>query len=413
MARLLPEAEAGDPGITDAEGRFVLERLPSDLALAETLYAVAPGYGFASQGAEVSQEVVLALPGACGLEVLLEPPPPPGGAEPPVRVALEPVGEAPELARLTAALAPWGRDRSSYRLGHLPPGRYRLRVDPQVAGERVYPVELRAGVTAQLRVARAPRAELGGSFIRLPQSAEGSGLEAIDVETWTRYELELSPEGTFASELPRARYALVLREGRSERLLPGRFEPASDLQLEPPPRGDAVELELREGARPLVSSELGLVRLDLPFGDLLALAPEAEEGIYTAQAPPGRYALFLGPSLVAELSLPRPPGAGPLSVVRSEVLLEFPLPPDLRSDEEVRGTLSLVPERLESTRPDLARRFAESGLPFVVSSERPLIRLPLGAAGRYRVVGLSDLGRCSGTFELGPGARVRLELDPR
>lgn len=413
VARLLPQAEAGDPGITDAEGRFVLERLPSDLSLAESLYAVAPGYGFARGGAGLSADLVLALPAACGLEVLLDPAPPPGSAKPPVRIRLEPAGEAPALARLVAGLAPWGRDRTSYRLGHLPPGRYRVRVDPQVAGERVYPVELRAGVTAQVRVARAPRVELGGSFIRLPESAEGSGLAAIDVETLTRYEVEVGPEGTFKAELPQARYALVLLDGRSERLIPGRFEPAGDLQLEPPPEGAGVQLELREGRGPLVSSELGLVRLDLPFGDLVALEPKGEAGIHVAQAPPGRYALFLGPSLVAELSLPRRAGAEPLRVARSEVLFEFPLPPGLRPEEEIRGTLSLVPELLESKRPDLAPRLVGSGIPFVVSSERPLIRLPLGATGRYRVAGLSDIGRCSGTFELRPGARVKLELEPR
>jgi hypothetical protein len=418
VARLLPEAEAGDPGITDAQGRFVVARLPSDLALAHTLYAVAPGYGLASQRARVGVEVVLALPAACGLEVVLDPPPPPGSgsngsgsaASPPARIALEALTQDPGLRRLTASLEAWGQERSLYRLGHLPPGRYRVHVDPQVAGERVYEVELQAGATTRLRVTRAPRVQLGGALVRVPAGAAGGGLVAIDVETMTRYEITLGREGTFSAELPQARYALVLLDGQSERRLPGRFEPARDLQLEPPARGEEVELVLQEGSRALVSSELGLVRLDQPFGDLLALEPRGREGLHVTQAPPGRYALFLGTSLVAEVDLPRPPGAEPISVERFSVLVEVPLPPELGAKEEVRGTLSLVPELLEIQRPDLAQRFAGAGVPFAVTTGAPRVRVSLGRPGRYRAAGVSDLGPCLGTFELRAEARVLLEL---
>lgn len=414
VERLLPEAEVGDPGISDVQGYFVLERLPSDLALAHTVYALARGYGFASQRADASGEVVLALPAACGLELVLDPPPPPSSSEregPPVQVTLEPVPATPALRRLTAGLAPWGAERERYRLGHLPPGRYRVRVDPQVAGQRVHEVELRPGTTTRLRITRAPRAELGGAFVQLPEAGpEGRALIAVDTETLTRYELRLGPQGTFEAELPQARYALVLQDGLSERSIPGRFEPQRDLQLEPPSRGDEVELQLQEGSSPLVSSELGLVRLDQPFGDLIALAPRGSAGLHVGRAPPGRYALFLGLTLVAELSLPRPPGSGLLRVERSELWFEFPLPAGLGPEEEVRGTLSLVPMLLEEQRPDLAPRFASAGVPFVVTSERPLIRVALGLPGRYRAAGVSDLGPCQGTHELAAGARPRLEL---
>lgn len=410
VARLLPQAEVGDPGISDAQGYFVLERLPTDLALADTVYAVAPGYGLVARRAVLTPELTLALPAACELEVVLDPPPPPasGGAGPPARVVLEPAGHDPSLRALLARLEPWGSERHRYRIGHLRPGRYRLRVDPEVAGQRVYPLELRAGATTQVRVARAPRGSLAGTFLRLPApdpDGIAAGLVAVDRETLTRYEVPLASEGSFQIELPQARYALVLLEGRSERLLPGTFEPGGDLQLEPPARRPEHELDLRQGQAPLRSQELGLVRLDEALGDLVALSPSELPGRYSARAAPGRYALFLGTRWIAELELPRSEPR-PLSVPATPLRLALALPPELAPEEEVRGRLSLLPEVLLERRPDLAARFREAALPFQVGAGRAELRATLGLPGRYRVVVESDLGRAATTRELGPGLGV-------
>ncbi|HBP16481.1 MAG TPA: hypothetical protein DEA08_01645, partial [Planctomycetes bacterium] len=129
VEQLLPRAEAGDPGISDAEGRFRLERLPDDLALHSSVHAVAPGYAYLVHPAPLAGELELALTPAATLELVLDPPPPPGAEAPPAQVRLEPLASStplPALRRLARALPPWGPQPERYWLRHLPPGRYRL-----------------------------------------------------------------------------------------------------------------------------------------------------------------------------------------------------------------------------------------------------------------------------------------------
>ncbi|MBL4848915.1 MAG: carboxypeptidase regulatory-like domain-containing protein [Planctomycetes bacterium] len=408
IAQILPTAQQGDPGISDAQGRFVLERLPDDLQVADTLYAVAPGYGYAARRAGLS-EVVLALPGSTSLEIVLDPPPE-GNEDPPVQIAIDPLSKDPLAHATTAALPPWGQERDRYRLQHLPPGRYRVRVDPQVAGSRVHEVHLVAGASAQLRVSRAPRAELAGTVIG-PRGVSATELAWIDLETFTRYEVAADERGFFRIVLPKARYALMLLDGRSERSVPGEFSPGRELSLDLPSAGDPVELRIREQGRPVVAGDLGLVRLDRRFGDLVALEARAgDPGTYAALAPPGRYALFAGVSLLLELTLPQPTGAPAIEIQRGLVELELVLPTQLRPGEIVRGTLALVPASLKKKRPDLYLRFAAAGQPFQVSPGSTRVRCPLSQAGLYLLSGKTDLGPLEGALELAPGQRIKLSL---
>ena len=409
IEQILPAAQPGDPGITDSEGRFVLERLPKDLALADTVYAVAPGYGYAARRAGLS-ELVLALPAASALEVVLDPPPLRAEAHPPVGIRVESLSEDPLAAALCAALPPWGDERERYLLSHLPPGRYRVRVDPQAGGSRTHEVELRAGPTQRLAVSRAPRAELSGSILGPHETISRAELALVDLETFTRYIVETDERGRFRTELPLTPYALFLLDGRSERAIPGEFTPGSELSLEVPPRGQPVEIKLREGDRPLVAQDLGLVRLDARFGDLVALeALPNQPGTYVSILSAGRYALFAGVSLLSELVLPQPSDAPPTVVARGHVELELAWPSELRPDEVVRGTLTLVPAVLKRERPDLYQRFAASSLVFHARAGSAL-SYPLGRAGVYELSGQTELGPLRGTLELAPGQRTRIPI---
>lgn len=413
VEQLLPRAEAGDPGISDAEGRFALERLPDDLALHSSVHAVAPGYAYLVHPAPLAAELELALTPAATLELVLDPPPAPGAEAPPVRVRLEPLASPtplPLLRRLTRALPPWGEQPERYWLRHLPAGRYRLHVDPQVAGERVHELSLTAGQVSRVRIQRAPRVEARGVLSGPEGPLADAELLLIDLETATSYPLRTGPAGTFARELPLARYRVRLLDGRSERALPGEHTPGPGLQLELPERGDDHSLRLTRGGEPLRSDQLGLVRLDLALGDLIDLPPGAEPGSYLTRAPAGRYALFEGACYLAELELPRLPGAAALDLPLGALEVALRLPTELRPDEAIRGTLALLPSLVHGARPDLAERFLEAAaLPLRLTRSERSLRVPLAAAGSYRLLGQSDLGPLRATHELEPGGRIELE----
>lgn len=411
VEQLLPRAQAGDPGISDAEGRFTLERLPDDFAAHARVHAVAPGYAYRVEAAPLAEELELALTPAATLELVLDPPPPPGAETPPVQVRLEPFAD--ELAPLTRALPPWGDQLERYWLRHLPAGRYRLRVDPQVSGQRAHELSLAPGEVRRLRIQRAPRVEASGVLLGPEGALSEAELVFVDLDTATSYRLQTSPSGTFRGELPLARYRARFVDGLSERALPGEHAPGRDLRLELGERGPPCELRLTRGGSPLRSDQLGLVRLDLAWGgDLIALAPAASQpGVFQAEAPAGDYALFEGPCFLAEVTLPPPTGSPPLELPRGSVELTLLLPAALRADEVVRGEVALLPVELHSTRRDLAERFfAAAALPFRLSPTRRTLRLPLGEEGVYRLRGESDLGPFRGTYELAPGGRLELDL---
>ncbi|MCA8922417.1 MAG: carboxypeptidase regulatory-like domain-containing protein, partial [Planctomycetes bacterium] len=401
------EQVLADPGfsdprfamISDAAGRFAVERLPDDLPGSFTLFAVAPGYAYRALTVGLARELVVELTPMGTLEVRVR------GEDPP-RVSLT----SREHAAIARELPAWGDDPTAFRIAHLPPGVYGVRLESDPSGSGAEVVVL-AGQLTRVELTQPPRERLAGRV-----AAHGGGplagasLAFVHAETFARVEVEVDAAGDFACRLPAGRYAAFVVHGDSERRVGELVEPGrGPLLLEPGPSASDSRLRLTCAGGPLRSRSLGIARVDAPLTSLLFLSPDpSEPGVYVCAAEPGRYALFDGVCFWGVVPLP---GSPTLDLSPRTLEVELGLG-DLEAGERVRGELALVPLPLLEGRPDLAARLpALFAREFVASRDRARLRVPLGAAGAYVLVGQSDLGPFRERVDLTSGEPVvRCEL---
>lgn len=396
--------------VTDAQGRFDVDRLPDDEQPSSTLTAVARGYAPASVRPGLREEVVLELAPSGSLEVVIDEP---------LDVVLELAsGAAPARVALRARREADGRPAAGplrWRVDWLQPGRWCALLD----GREVAATDVVEGQTARLVISAPPWVEVEGTVL----GADPRGvvhLTPVDGDPAVPGAGLVLADGRFAGSLWPGRYAVSLEKAASwsERRVPGVVEVVPGmppLVLQVPPASERLEVLLAQDGQPTSSDGLGLVALDLPEddpfgGDLVHLEPTGEPGVHAGSAAPGLYALFDGDLLLAPSVVL--PAAGRLGVDRREATcrLRFALPPELRQDEVLRARVVLIPEVL-ARRPALRARFATQGhVDAVVSHASPSVAVSLGHPGRYLLVGESDLGPLEAWVDLTPGGEVTVRL---
>lgn len=404
----LREAGAGEM-VTDAEGRFDLQRLPDDEGVASTLFAVARGFGVAALRPGLREEVVFDLERGGTLEVHLRGPERLGheqsrpattwGTGP---VSIEPADEPAGAFNLGEF--PGQRDgRWIYRAPNLARGDYRVRV----LGRDVGVTTIEPGATRIVEATHPADLVVTGTLAGREDDDAEVILRALD---WLAlHSLEVDGAGGLSGTASEGRFAAALYNAAGSEWPLGEVEVRAGgppLRLEAPPRGDPVEVMLR-GAREAVRT-LGLVALDQ--GDLVALTPDpARPDVNVGRARPGRHALLDGPTLLGLLTLP----AGGLLVVDATpftAAVRFELPRALRPNEVVRGRAALVPEVLAG-RPRLRAEIVESWARTLrLSHDAPRLEVELVVPGRYLLVGETDLGPFEAWVDLAPGAERVLEL---
>lgn len=404
--------------VTDAKGRFDVQRLPDDLGIASTLFAVAPGFGVAALRPSLREEVVFDLERGGTVEVRLRGPegwlPIPGRTAHSTwrdqdhgEVTVESVREPARGCNAGAAdYASGGHEGWVYRVRHLAPDDYRVRV----VGRDVGIARVAAGATVVLEATLPTWVEVAGTLIghtdadaKVVLTRDGGGIEAL---------LDVTEEGEVRGRAHEGHYAATLRDpAGSERRL-GQIEVRAGgppLRLEAPSPGEQVEVMLR-GARE-AARVLGLVAFEPGSeGELVALAPDpARPDVHVGRARPGAYGLFDGPTLLTAVTLP----ARRLVVVDATpftAVVRFELPRALRPDEVVRGRVALVPELLGWVRWLRAELVANWSHTLRLSHASPRLEVELVVPGRYLLVGETDLGPFEAWVDLAPGAERVLEL---
>lgn len=402
----LVDDPAGAGLISDARGRFDVERLPDDEAPSFTLCAVARGYAPATLRPGLREEVVFDLSPAGALDVRVDEP---------VDLVLEPASA--EAAGPVALAVPRGQRGADgpqrWVVRHLAPGPWRALL----GGREVAAGHVVEGQTSRLQVSLPPWVEVEGRL---------SGEEGLTSVTFSLIEGEPArPAGSFTLE--DERFSGRLRAGRyvvhahdaqdTARRAPGLVEVVpgmAPLRLEVSPADVLVEVRATIGGV-TVRDGLGLVALDLPEddpagGDLIRLAWVGPDGLHVARAPTGRYALFDGQALVAaEVVVP---AGGPL-VVHADLAacwVRVLLPPALRDEEVLCVRAALLPEVL-ARRPALRARFlAQDPIERQVSRAAPRFELRVLRPGRYLLVGQSDLGPLEAWVDLSPGGEATVAL---
>lgn len=389
--RILESAQFRDPRfkmISDAQGRFQVDRLPDDQPTSHALFAVARGYAYAvHREVGLQEEVVFDLQRSGTLIVDLE-----GPADPRPRLRLR--TNIAHGQHLLDALPTWGGNPTQFTLTHLRPGSYAVHLDTILRARKL---TINAGATTHLKLDRPELRRVTGTLRGVQQPTtitfrDGSGEQQGSVTT--------DRLGGFRLNINNMGYTVFVEDGKSVRRLPGFVElpEHGPLLLDMPPRGEQVRVRFTRGGKPLVSRGLGLVSLSNQVSDgnphlgtLVHLAPTKTPGTYAAQAPKGRYGLFDGTSYFGPLQVPCDPG--PRALETTTLTVTWTLPKTLRRGEIVRGELALVPRDLYSDDRAAAVRFAQGAQRlFRASHAHPRLELPLGVRGQYVLLGKTDLG---------------------
>ncbi len=374
--------------LTDARGRFELDRLPDDAGfLAPRVFVSARGYASASALPGLARDIVIALVPAGGLAIEVDADPAPDRVIVEVRAASP--DPDPDLEALLLALDPV---RVPAELRGLPPGRYRVSVVGAPEAVSVA-VEVRAGETTTARF-ELPTTRVHGRIV-------GAGL-ALLVERTTGAERPIEHVGeSYELVLPRGgRWdVLAVNEAQDARriaeLLLDAPEVALDLDLDGEDRpGDAARIVVHVDGRPLAAPRLGLVRLDGPDAVTARPAPDLP-GAYDAELGPGRWAVFDDERWLGEVVDPVGRSSVALDARRRSVVVRLTAPADLGDDERIRVGVALVPEPLLE-RPDLRAQFLRPGGSAAwserVGPDGALLELPVHVPGRYVLIVESDLG---------------------
>lgn len=390
--------------ISDADGRFLVPRLPADLEIASTLFAVARGYAYGAATPALRGEVVFELRPAASLTVLLAPFPPDGRAP---ELTLE--STAVPRAVLDA-LPSWSDQPDRCGVACLPPGPYTLRLDGQV----VTSLTLAAGESRQLTLRPPPRystaiAVEGPALPRGPCQ-----LDLIDLTTGRRTEVVLDAQGSGQAGLPAGRYAAFLWDDMSMVRLRGVIEAGPDgapARLEAPLAPPPTWFTIRGPDGPSRSGELGAICLDAPHTSLIHVQATGEPGRFAAALEPGRYGLFDGALWLGAVDV----SGAPVDVARTSgaATVRWRLPDGLQDREQVRARLAVVPVPLASARPDLVEGFADLTATEVrIGAASRTWEVPLAAAGDYRLIGSTELGPLDVTIHLAPGGEAEVSLPP-
>jgi hypothetical protein len=380
-------AAPGPSMVTDAEGRFRVERLADDAPRSNVVYAVARGYAYGAARVGLRREVTIDLEPAGALEVELLGQP----RDPAPRLEVAPEwGDPSEEARIVLdALPRWEEEASArlFRLAFLRPGRYRLALDGVPAGS----AEVPAGGTGFALLSRAPLERVAGAAVGPEGPLVERNLLLVAEEGGAEVELRTDGAGRFEGEAPAGRHAAYLVDGSSLRVLEGGVEGgAGEASLRLGGRGDPVRLTVRLDGRPLEGDDVGLLRMGARLPDLVHLAPEGE-GVYSGAAPPGPYGLFRDRLLLAEVRLPEESDAA-LDLRTRALSVAWLVPDDLEDGERLRGRVALVPLFIAADA-RLRPRFLDGGtIPFEARRGGPPLTLPVVAPGDYILLGESDLG---------------------
>ncbi len=403
------------PGIlTDAEGRFEVERLPDDELPHDTVFAVHPALGMGSTPAGLEPEVVIELAPPCELAVDVVGHPS-WGALDPDRRQLEVEVQPEALAEVVAGqstLATWrevidAAAGATLHLRGLPPGSCRIAL----AGRPVGDVTLQPGAAARARVVVPPLARLrlglrglAGRSCAVQLTSVADGLLA------KVHAFELFAPGVHdAYDAPAGAYELTAHvDGTSLAL--GRFELAPgeqrlDLEL---PGLSPLEVRLTGHTSTGLDERLALRAWpgDGAGHDALPGAQRDRPGVYVAAAPPGRYVLSLDRVPLRTVEVPGPPVEVALAWTRLTVVVA--LPDDLLPDERIRVLAACAwAEAPGAPLLDVER-------PHRVGRDAPSFDLHLPRPGRYRLEGASDLGGFAAEVTVPPeGARVEVTPRPR
>lgn len=379
--------------VTDALGRFEVQRLPDDQPVAHTLFASARGYGSAALRPGLREEVVFDLEPMATLVVRVSGWDPEAGRGWQCPFHLERAG-----LRVTPEHE-WQEtegERKVWRIPLLAPGRWRV----QVAGRTAAEVSLAPGQVVAVDVAVPPLVVVEGVVV---------GAEPDDELAVTR--LDLLGENPRSTRLDRGAFALEVPAGTYVFTLLARKEIAASLAVLDVQPG-LPRLTLRVPVTHAVDVDLGAPRKDVA---LLALDDErglglsvlasdaARPGHHFTRAATGRYAVVQedGPFLgVIDVPADR---ALRLETTPFRVTLRFDAP-GLREGEVIRGKLWLLPQVLVE-RPTLRRLYEQetTQIALRVSRDGPTVGVDLVAAGPYHLVGETDLGPLEVPLDLAPG----------
>lgn len=388
---------AGGGMVSDAAGRFSVDRLPDDEAAAWELHAVAAGHAPGTARAGLAGELEIALVPCGALEVRLR-----GPLHPVAELALE--GPGPRIAAPARS-----DDLLAWRLERLAPGEWTARLDGAELGR----ARVVAGQLVRLELDPPARVSVRGVVADLsPEELSGAALAFS--RPGSRVVVAIDPSGDFAGELPPGRWDVGLIGPTVELPLAAAIEVRpglAPLRLSPPPR-EILDLLLRGAKEVSPGDELALVALDGPAAlAVLTLEVGPDQGgtpVLRArgQALRGRHALLLDGTLAGELTLP---ATVPVSLQLAPFTVEvrWRVPSALGEAERLRGRLALLPAELP---PAIAERLLAAARPFRVGPRSAPAELTVYSPGRYRLAGESDLGPFAREVVLDRPASLLLEL---
>lgn len=393
--RFLDGKPRSDPAlrmITDAEGRFQLERLPDEEEPSGRLSVIALGYATRSVTVGLRRELKLALRPTGRLELKLS------SGRPPSPLRILPLDGKPGAKRFLKGYVPEfiGAHLS---LGALPPGRYRVQVGAQEKLALVTP-----GRRSELAFVMPTALRQEGIFSGLEGERGSLIFRQQGASAGTFPEAKLDPDGRFSLRLRPGVYDIDLRLGFSERrIASAKSLDGSPLSLSIGELGEVLNIELSEAGQAVTSDELGLVSED----GLNALFIERRGPKHLTRALLGRYLLFDGHRF---LGLVENKGAA-LRIERKHrsVSISVKLPADLGSEERIRGSIVAIPEPATRLGRLSARYLLEPDAQFRAAREGVILELELSWNGRFKLLLDSDLGSRELWLEAGAKA-ARFDL---